>query len=480
MAAETHSETLQVAASPISKLPPEILSAIFKWVRGNYSGYPYWHYSWVPAITHVCATWREVALRTPRLWAFAFLYPVDWGHEVLRRAKGVSLDILMRGLPSTDDPIDAAKCVSLMKAAFEEPHRISSIDITFFKQSEEISNALSELIGASNMPLLESIYINGDYDNPCRVLDGTFMTPESTPRLTTLIVMDCLLDFTTPRFQKLSFLEIESNCNPLITDLHAFCVALGEMHDLVKLFLSYALPSHTEEETIQGLVQNPIVLPSLRHIEILDTSVLLLMLKCARAPKLGYANISLYETTEYHLRIFDRENNRGIEHAQVTKNKDTCKSLCLRFDVDSEGFWAFVPPHTPVTSFALSYEGAPSEYISDYMTSLSQLNIIRTLQLPYDILFSPRPPGVLGHFSALKELFLPSFPPDDKTAIQLLACLEYRQMVGFSRLKELSLSGEGENLSPCIVEMLRESADSFNTGHSARRSQIDSFRYLGR
>ncbi|KAJ8475395.1 hypothetical protein ONZ45_g15618 [Pleurotus djamor] len=515
MPVKVSSQTLRVAlqnASPISRLPPEILSSIFKWVRGNYSWYPYWHYTWVPAITHVCATWREVALQTPRLWASVFLYPVDWGHEVLRRAKGVPLDIMMRGLPSTDDPIDTDKCISLMKAGFKEPHRVSHIDITFFKRPEEIAKAFSELIGISNMPLLESIYINGDRDAPCRVLDGSFMAPESTPRLTTLISRDCFLDFTAPRFQNLCHLELESNRGPLITDLHAFCVALGEMHDLAKLNMSFVLPRWTEEETIQTLIQTPILLPSLRRVDILQQCDPIPFFKCTRAPKISYAYIWLvscfdyldaaantkeiykfaafgslsgdeHESTEYHLRIVDQDGTLEMDHTEDTGNKKTTKTLSLHFDdsLHSDDFWPFNPPQSPVTSLSVYHEDSPSDELLVYIHALSRTDTVTTLGIPYNLLFNPEVIGVLGRFSALEELFLDSVPEDEESAFQLLICLRRREQQGFPRLKELSVSPLGRDINPHIIAMLKQLVDSFTTSWSVRRTQIDyAARYLGR
>ncbi|KAJ8472642.1 hypothetical protein ONZ45_g16580 [Pleurotus djamor] len=299
---KAHQRQRRNASLPSTSLPPEILSFIFELVRDRYTWFDPGKYdSWIPAVTHVCAAWREVALQTPQLWTFASLYPLEWGNEVLRRAKGAPLDVSVCGKLFGDDLNSMNEGISLMKAAFSELDRVRSIDLSLpAQQPDTVLKTLSELVCPSFMPLLESIAIQSPF-RACRVLDGTFVTDDSAPRLKRLILGDCLLDLSTPRFKRLCYLELESTLSPAtrITDLRSFCIALGEMHDLVELKLSDVIAEHVDEDTLQAMIFNPIQLPSLRRIEVLETCVPLPIFRCTRAPRLVYAYISLYDFLGY-------------------------------------------------------------------------------------------------------------------------------------------------------------------------------------
>ena len=118
---------------PVSRLPPEVLSAIFLklvwkyWVESEYSHEPSYLKDWgwepppdlqefhpVPwiALTYVCHTWRTVALNDPQLWRilniriadFHGRRPLRYGpsliNEVLLRSKDLPLTIKLNGNPS--------------------------------------------------------------------------------------------------------------------------------------------------------------------------------------------------------------------------------------------------------------------------------------------------------------------------------------------------------------------------------------------
>ncbi|KAI0718112.1 hypothetical protein C8Q72DRAFT_153898 [Fomitopsis betulina] len=89
------------ALAPISILPPELLSNIFLDVAGRGSADPalwdpeavdYWIH-----VTHVCTSWREVALQCTLLWSYLDLpIPSRILEELLARSRDAPLSIKLR------------------------------------------------------------------------------------------------------------------------------------------------------------------------------------------------------------------------------------------------------------------------------------------------------------------------------------------------------------------------------------------------
>ncbi|KAI0040251.1 hypothetical protein FA95DRAFT_1472499, partial [Auriscalpium vulgare] len=76
---------------PVSRLPPEMLAKIFQflvlldleWTREGLG--------WI-AVTHVCASWRAIALGCPSLWTnLTFRLGMEWAETMLGRSRGLPL-----------------------------------------------------------------------------------------------------------------------------------------------------------------------------------------------------------------------------------------------------------------------------------------------------------------------------------------------------------------------------------------------------
>ncbi|KAF8902091.1 hypothetical protein CPB84DRAFT_1707887 [Gymnopilus junonius] len=74
---------------PISRLPPEILSTIFYFVKESAAEDSlYW-----TKVSHVCHLWREIAINSPSLWTNPPLASIRWTEEMLSRSKMASLAV---------------------------------------------------------------------------------------------------------------------------------------------------------------------------------------------------------------------------------------------------------------------------------------------------------------------------------------------------------------------------------------------------
>ncbi|KAK7691070.1 hypothetical protein QCA50_006173 [Cerrena zonata] len=141
---------------PIAKLLPEILSEIFIHIATNpfsYSNPPtssrsnasnkvhtIGPYDWI-VITHVCHHWREVALKSPRLWSFIYLGPSEPVQEFLARSGQAPLHIrpwtTITTTSSTPAPRDHGSPQTLkasvlaysLRLILAEVHRIESMSL---------------------------------------------------------------------------------------------------------------------------------------------------------------------------------------------------------------------------------------------------------------------------------------------------------------------------------------------------------------
>ena len=89
------SPSAENALSPIFRLPPEILAAIFvHCARFHHKSLSICtrRPGWVK-VSYVCRHWREVALGCPTLWSYHFVVSSRWTEELLARSMEVPLKI---------------------------------------------------------------------------------------------------------------------------------------------------------------------------------------------------------------------------------------------------------------------------------------------------------------------------------------------------------------------------------------------------
>ncbi|KAI0041978.1 hypothetical protein FA95DRAFT_1639067, partial [Auriscalpium vulgare] len=80
--------------SPTSRLPPEVLAYVFEWLILVSPADVEGRLGWIESVTHVCRSWREVALGRPALWRrISFTIGLEWAKEMLARAKSAPLVI---------------------------------------------------------------------------------------------------------------------------------------------------------------------------------------------------------------------------------------------------------------------------------------------------------------------------------------------------------------------------------------------------
>ncbi|KAI0944597.1 hypothetical protein AcW1_002268 [Taiwanofungus camphoratus] len=84
--------------APISVLPIELLAEIFllhaAQIQADCPPIPTRYYSWIN-ISHVCSSWRAVALGCPKLWSNILVTDRGWPAEFLKRSQKVPLSVIV-------------------------------------------------------------------------------------------------------------------------------------------------------------------------------------------------------------------------------------------------------------------------------------------------------------------------------------------------------------------------------------------------
>ncbi|KAJ7616083.1 hypothetical protein FB45DRAFT_1035237 [Roridomyces roridus] len=227
---------------PINRLPPDIFADIFLLLASEPTDGGYDH-SWV-ACSHICTSWRRIALGTPLLWSHVVFTSHAWVKACIQRSK--SSPLIVEAEVST--PRVECLVYSVLK---RRTALISRIYLTFSILSERIVKVL-----AGPFPQLTSLSIENctwrALDIPSTAEDPPF------PALRSLMFWT-ETPYLPPLPSQLISLEIYGPSWPPI-GWHAFALALGRLPHLTQLKLSgFSAPSPFSH--IQS-----ISLPNLRDI----------------------------------------------------------------------------------------------------------------------------------------------------------------------------------------------------------------------
>ena len=251
--------------SIIARLPPEILSTIFKCVAA--AGAQQSHLvgskiRWIH-VTHVCSHWRRVALEDPSLWTTIPFSHHRWASEMLERSKMASLTIMINLYAK--DPV----YVKLVESSLTRIARIQTLclrqNLTFL-YDDMLTTILANLVEPA--PRLESLEVSFNDRVSVHTLPSGLFSGDA-PRLRELELHECALAWDVPFLRNLTTLKmyfVPPTTRPSISQVLA---ALSNMSHLHTLVLQSILPEGSPE-VAAGRAGSGIVaqLPQLAHLSI--------------------------------------------------------------------------------------------------------------------------------------------------------------------------------------------------------------------
>jgi len=268
------------AIAPSSKLPPEILRAVFSYLR------PGTHHDWedgptspytdVLAASRVCRRWREIAVSATELWTDIILGVGNTPPEeetrlallCVRRSGVRPLDFLY-GSSSSLDPPDLVEVI---------PDRRRLRSVVFWYAGEDTGDHLVSLLApASNLEYLE---VGGDREY---VLPTLF---PDTPRYLRELVLSRCTPWPNNQFGSLTSLNL-LNQNETVPNIFPLLNALRCSPRLEELLLEYdfQITGEPEPQLPPEYRSSPIPLHSLKRLHICRLSAE------ATRPLLGALNL---------------------------------------------------------------------------------------------------------------------------------------------------------------------------------------------
>ncbi|KAI0041530.1 hypothetical protein FA95DRAFT_1610938 [Auriscalpium vulgare] len=236
---------------PVSRLPPETLERTFLWLSlldPTTSKSP----GWIRGATHVCRSWRTIALGYPRLWTTVVLPPpgTKWGSLMLTRSEPHPLSISA----VFDILTDIAATVDFLVANL---YRTQSLRIVHGRSYSR--PVLSDSVAIC--PLLKEIDMEISSDRTLG-LPGRFLTV-SQPALCSLrVVTPSAFDWSSPCLANLVNLELQSSNiidrnKPRLLDVVDALQRMVALETLVLAIAFAATGSQEETNTVAEPVQLP-------------------------------------------------------------------------------------------------------------------------------------------------------------------------------------------------------------------------------
>jgi hypothetical protein len=234
--------TRRNSLSPISSIPPELLSTIFvhhaQQTQLLYNPDNPDILSWL-IVGHICRHWREVALGTPELWATPFLNSLQATDEMLARSKMAPLNLR----------IGWRYRVDTIQKALMHTERLQVVSLPFLRGDTAGRRCINEFINklsSCSAPKLQSLTLEvGEKQTPRIAIPISF----PAPNLCNLQIKHCDLSWASSALTGLTVLNIKKLSPECLPTLDELISALRRMPALHTLALEDALPTLSPDTT---------------------------------------------------------------------------------------------------------------------------------------------------------------------------------------------------------------------------------------
>ncbi|KAH6914637.1 hypothetical protein BKA70DRAFT_1557036 [Coprinopsis sp. MPI-PUGE-AT-0042] len=192
------------ALAPVAKIPPEVMCTIFTAARDQWSSET-GRMKWT-ALTHVCHSWRQIALSHPPLWAVVWTSIGDhWLKETLERSNNAPSTLVVDG--EDDHRLTAAR-MSVLCGVMANTRRLDQVGIQ--AHADKLQKLVLSLHHSANN--LRHLFLRHLTDAIPVILPQSFYH-RTAPRLERLILKGVSSTWDSAPFSRITILDIEGSDN---------------------------------------------------------------------------------------------------------------------------------------------------------------------------------------------------------------------------------------------------------------------------
>ncbi|KAE9397050.1 hypothetical protein BT96DRAFT_860443 [Gymnopus androsaceus JB14] len=244
---------------PISKLPAEILCAIFMFIPTHGPTPLRYRWHWI-TITHISHLWRTISLNCPELWSTPDFTKPNLASEMIKRSKMAPLNIEVTS--------NSWLTPWVLKTVGESLKQITRINEIHLLASR---NNMDKLLSGINYPapLLGTLILDlTDYYLSERYIIPQDFLADDASRLYHIDLTGCHLRWDSSLLRNLAYFKVR-NPGPPAPTLDQLLSVLTAMPQLEELDLEKCLPKSLPGNTSTNATgKSRITLPNLRNLRI--------------------------------------------------------------------------------------------------------------------------------------------------------------------------------------------------------------------